>query len=324
MNVDNSKKLTLSDVELVEAIKQLKKEKNAVILGHYYQRDEVQAISDYIGDSLALAQVAAKTDADIIVSCGVNFMAETAKILSPEKKVLVPDMNAGCSLADSCDAAEFEKFIKENPGHVVISYANTSAEVKALTDVIVTSTNARQIVESFPEDQKIIFGPDRNLGGYINRMTGRNMKLWNGCCHVHENFSVEKLLELKEKHPEAKVLAHPECKKELLEYADKIGSTKALLDYSIKSDSKEFIVVTEAGILYEMRKASPDKVFIPALSEQGGCNECNFMRLNTLENIYDCLKNETPEIVIEKELCEKAVKPIQRMLEISKSLGLIK
>ena len=250
MNVDNSKKLTLSDVELVEAIKQLKKEKNAVILGHYYQRDEVQAISDYIGDSLALAQVAAKTDADIIVSCGVNFMAETAKILSPEKKVLVPDMNAGCSLADSCDAAEFEKFIKENPGHVVISYANTSAEVKALTDVIVTSTNARQIVESFPEDQKIIFGPDRNLGGYINRMTGRNMKLWNGCCHVHENFSVEKLLELKEKHPEAKVLAHPECKKELLEYADKIGSTKALLDYSIKSDSKEFIVVPEAGILY--------------------------------------------------------------------------
>ena len=324
MNVDNSKKLTLSDVELVEAIKQLKKEKNAVILGHYYQRDEVQAISDYIGDSLALAQVAAKTDADIIVSCGVNFMAETAKILSPEKKVLVPDMNAGCSLADSCDAAEFEKFIKENPGHVVISYANTSAEVKALTDVIVTSTNARQIVESFPEDQKIIFGPDRNLGGYINRMTGRNMKLWNGCCHVHENFSVEKLLELKEKHPEAKVLAHPECKKELLEYADKIGSTKALLDYSIKSDSKEFIVVTEAGILYEMRKASPDKVFIPALSEQGGCTECNFMRLNTLEKIYECLKNETPEIVIEKELCEKAVKPIQRMLEISKSLGLIK
>lgn len=324
MNVDNSKKLTLSDVELVEAIKQLKKEKNAVILGHYYQRDEVQAISDYIGDSLALAQVAAKTDADIIVSCGVNFMAETAKILSPEKKVLVPDMNAGCSLADSCDATEFEKFIKENPGHVVISYANTSAEVKALTDVIVTSTNARQIVESFPEDQKIIFGPDRNLGGYINRMTGRNMKLWNGCCHVHENFSVEKLLELKEKHPEAKVLAHPECKKELLEYADKIGSTKALLDYSIKSDSKEFIVVTEAGILYEMRKASPDKVFILALSEQSGCNECNFMRLNTLEKIYDCLKNETPEIVIEKELCEKAVKPIQRMLEISKSLGLIK
>lgn len=324
MNVDNSKKLTLSDVELVEAIKQLKKEKNAVILGHYYQRDEVQAISDYIGDSLALAQVAAKTDADIIVSCGVNFMAETAKILSPEKKVLVPDMNAGCSLADSCDATEFEKFIKENPGHVVISYANTSAEVKALTDVIVTSTNARQIVESFPEDQKIIFGPDRNLGGYINRMTGRNMKLWNGCCHVHENFSVEKLLELKEKHPEAKVLAHPECKKKLLEYADKIGSTKALLDYSIKSDSKEFIVVTEAGILYEMRKASPDKVFIPALSEQSGCNECNFMRLNTLEKIYDCLKNETPEIVIEKELCEKAVKPIQRMLEISKSLGLIK
>lgn len=313
-------------IDIVAEIEKLKKEKNAVILGHYYQRDEIQAIADYIGDSLALAQYAAKTDADIIVSCGVNFMGETAKILSPSKKVLVPDLNAGCSLADSCDAAEFEKFIKANPGHVVISYANTTAAVKALTDVIVTSSNAKQIVESFPEDQPIIFGPDRNLGNYINSLTGRHMKLWDGACEVHEKFSVEKLVGLKKQYPNAEVLAHPECKKNLLILADKIGSTKALLEYSKKSDCKQFIVVTESGILYEMRKACPEKEFIPAPPDDStcACNECAYMRLNTLEKLYNCLKYEQPEIKVDKELCEKAVKPINKMLEISKQIGLIK
>lgn len=314
------------DIDLVEAINSLKKEKNAVILGHYYQRDEVQDIADHIGDSLALAQLAAKTNADIIVSCGVNFMAETAKILSPDKKVLVPDLNAGCSLADSCPAEEFKKFIEANPGHKVISYANTTAEVKALTDVIVTSSNACRIVESFPKNQKLIFGPDRNLGNYINSLTGRNMKLWDGACMVHEKFSVEKLVALKKEYPQAKILAHPECKKSLLVLADKIGSTKGLLDYAIHSDCKQFIVVTESGILYEMRKACPDKEFIPAPPDDStcACNECSYMRLNTLEKIYNCLKYETPEISISKELCEKAVRPINKMLEISKELGLIK
>ncbi|MDD6621672.1 MAG: quinolinate synthase NadA [Bacteroidales bacterium] len=307
-------------IDLVAEIKRLKREKNAVILGHYYQRDEIQAISDFIGDSLALAQYAAKTDADIIVSCGVNFMGETAKILSPDKKVLVPDLNAGCSLADSCDPVEFKKFIEANPGHVVISYANTTAEVKALTDVIVTSSNATRIVESFPKDQPIIFGPDRNLGNYINSLTGRNMKLWNGACMVHEKFSVEKLVGLKKQYPQAEVLAHPECKKNLLILADKIGSTKALLDYAIASPKKQFIVVTESGILYEMRRACPDKEFIPAPADDStcACNECAYMRLNTLEKLYLCLKYEQPEIKISRELCERAVRPINRMLELSK------
>ena len=307
-------------IDLVEEIKRLKREKNAVILGHYYQRDEIQAISDFVGDSLALAQYAAKTDADIIVSCGVNFMGETAKILSPDKKVLVPDLNAGCSLADSCDPVEFKKFIDANPGHVVISYANTTAEVKALTDVIVTSSNATRIVESFPKDQPIIFGPDRNLGNYINSLTGRNMKLWNGACMVHEKFSVEKLVGLKQQYPQAEVLAHPECKKNLLILADKIGSTKALLDYAIASPKKQFIVVTESGILYEMRRACPDKEFIPAPADDStcACNECAYMRLNTLEKLYLCLKYEQPEIKISRELCERAVRPINRMLELSK------
>ena len=322
MIVDNG---CMDGIDLVAEINRIKKDKNAVIIGHYYQRDEIQAISDYVGDSLALAQFAAKTDADIIVSCGVNFMAETAKILSPSKKVLVPDSAAGCSLADSCEAGAFKKFIDDNPGHVVISYANTTAEVKALTDVIVTSSNACKIVESFPKEQPIIFGPDRNLGSYINRMTGRKMKLWDGACMVHENFSASKLAEMKAEYPEAKVLAHPECKEEILSLVDKIGSTKALLDYSVKSQCRQFIVVTEPGILYEMRKSSPGKEFIPALAEGcGSCNECRYMRLNTLEKVYSCLKNETPEIVIEHELCEKAVRPINRMLEISKELGLIK
>ena len=307
-------------IDLVEEIKRLKREKNAVILGHYYQRDEIQAISDFVGDSLALAQYAAKTDADIIVSCGVNFMGETAKILSPDKKVLVPDLNAGCSLADSCDPVEFKKFIDANPGHVVISYANTTAEVKALTDVIVTSSNATRIVESFPKDQPIIFGPDRNLGNYINSLTGRNMKLWNGACMVHEKFSVAKLVGLKKQYPQAEVLAHPECKKNLLILADKIGSTKALLDYAIASPRKQFIVVTESGILYEMRRACPDKEFIPAPADDStcACNECAYMRLNTLEKLYLCLKYEQPEIKISRELCERAVRPINRMLELSK------
>ncbi|MGM9832079.1 MAG: quinolinate synthase NadA [Candidatus Limisoma sp.] len=307
-------------IDLVEEIKRLKREKNAVILGHYYQRDEIQAISDFVGDSLALAQKAANTDADIIVSCGVNFMGETAKILSPDKKVIVPDLNAGCSLADSCDPVEFKKFIEANPGHVVISYANTSAEVKALTDVIVTSSNATRIVESFPKDQPIIFGPDRNLGNYINSLTGRNMKLWNGACMVHEKFSVEKLVGLKQQYPQAEVLAHPECKKNLLILADKIGSTKALLDYAIASPKKQFIVVTESGILYEMRRACPDKEFIPASADDStcACNECAYMRLNTLEKLYLCLKYEQPEIKISRELCERAVRPINRMLELSK------
>lgn len=312
--------------ELMKEIERLKKEKNAIILGHYYQRDEVQEISDFIGDSLALAQKAAQTDADIIVSCGVNFMGETAKILSPGKKVLVPDLNAGCSLADSCTAEDLQKFIDENPGYTVISYANTTADVKALTDVIVTSSNAVQIVNSFPEDEKILFGPDRNLGNYINSLTGRNMRLWDGACIIHEKFSVEKLVNLKKEHPDAKVLAHPECKKSLLALADKIGSTKGLLDYAIQSDAKKFIVVTESGILYEMKKACPDKEFIPAPPDDStcACNECHFMRLNTLEKIYDCLKNESPEITVDPEICEKAVLPINRMLEISKNLGLIK
>ncbi len=307
-------------IDLVEEIKRLKREKNAVILGHYYQRDEIQAISDFVGDSLALAQYAAQTDANIIVSCGVNFMGETAKILSPDKKVIVPDLNAGCSLADSCDPVEFKKFIDANPGHVVISYANTSAEVKALTDVIVTSSNATRIVESFPKDQPIIFGPDRNLGNYINSLSGRNMKLWNGACMVHEKFSVEKLVGLKQQYPQAEVLAHPECKKNLLILADKIGSTKALLDYAIASPKKQFIVVTESGILYEMRRACPDKEFIPAPADDStcACNECAYMRLNTLEKLYLCLKYEQPEIKISRELCERAVRPINRMLELSK------
>ena len=313
-------------IDLVEEIQRLKKEKNAIILAHYYQRDEVQAIADFIGDSLALAQKAAQTDADLIVSCGVNFMGETAKILSPKKKVVVPDINAVCSLADSCKADDLKKMMDANPDCIVVSYANTTAEVKALTDVVVTSSNAKEIVESFPKEQKIIFGPDRNLGNYINSLTGRDMKLWDGACLVHEKFSLDKLVGLKKQYPEAKVLAHPECKKALLVLADKVGSTKGLLDYAIKSEAKQFIVVTESGILYEMKKACPDKEFIPAPPDDStcACNQCHYMRLNTLEKIYNCLKYEQPEIVVDEALCEKAVRPINKMLEISRKLGLIK
>ncbi len=316
MKVENSS--NNSDM-LIDEIKRLKKEKNAVILAHYYQQGKIQDIADYIGDSLALAQIAAKLDAPVIVMCGVHFMGETAKILCPDKKVLVPDLNAGCSLADSCPADEFAAFIAAHPGHTVISYVNTSAEVKALTDVLVTSSNARKIVESFPADEKIIFGPDRNLGGYINSATGRNMVLWDGACHVHEQFSVEKVARLKKDHPEARLLVHPECKKPMQIMADKVGSTAALLKYAQESECKEFIVATESGILHQMQKACPDKIFIPAPPADStcACNECSYMKLNTLEKLRDCLLHGQPEIIVDAEIAEKARRPIQRMLELS-------
>lgn len=310
----------MEKAQLIEEILRLKKEKNAVIMAHYYQNSDIQDIADVIGDSLALAQKAAQTEADIIVLCGVHFMGETAKIICPDKKVVVPDMKAGCSLADSCAADEFEKFVKEHPDHTVISYVNTTAAVKAVTDVVVTSTNAKQIIESFPKDEKIIFGPDRNLGNYINNVTGRNMLLWNGACHVHEKFSVEKLVELKKQYPSAKVLAHPECKNVVIQLADVVGSTQALLDYTTKSNEKQFLVATESGILHEMQKQNPEKEFIPVPPADStcACNECNFMRLNTLEKLYICLRDEINEIVVDKEISEKALKPIVRMLEMSK------
>lgn len=311
-------------LDLKKEIRSLCKEKNAVVLGHFYQADEIQEIADFIGDSLALAQWAAKTPADIIVMCGVHFMGETAKILCPDKKVLIPDLNAGCSLADSCPANDFARFVEEHPDHKVISYVNTSAAVKAVTDVVVTSTNARQIVESFPEDQQLIFGPDRNLGNYINSVTGRNMLLWNGACHVHERFSVGKILELKKQYPDAQILVHPECKGAVAKLADKVASTAGLLKFAAASDKKDFIVATESGILYEMRKKCPGKNFIPVPPEDGSCacNECNFMRLNTLEKLYNTLKFEWPEVQVPHDIAEKAVKPIERMLEISAKLGL--
>ena len=311
-------------LDLKAEIDKLRKEKNAVILGHYYQSGEIQDIADFVGDSLALAQWAAKTDADVIVMCGVHFMGETAKVLCPDKKVLVPDFNAGCSLADSCPADDFAKFVKEHPDHTVISYVNTTAAVKAVTDVVVTSTNAKQIVESFPQDEKIIFGPDRNLGNYINSITGREMMLWNGACHVHEQFSVVKILELKKQYPNADVLVHPECKGAVAKLADKVASTAGLLKHAVNSPKKDFIVATESGILHEMRKQCPEKNFIPVPPEDGSCacNECNFMRLNTLEKLYNTLKYEWPEVTVDAEVAKEAVKPIQRMLEISEKLGL--
>ena len=290
-------------------------------MAHYYQEAEIQDIADNVGDSLALAQWAAKTDADIIVLCGVHFMGETAKILSPQKKVLIPDMNAGCSLADSCPADKFEEFVRAHPEHTVISYVNTTAAVKALTDVVVTSTNAKKIVDQFPADAKLIFGPDKNLGNYINSVTGRNMLLWDGACHVHEQFSLEKLLDLKNENPDAEIVAHPECKSVILKMADYVGSTQGLLNYVTKSDKMKFLVVTESGILHQMTKANPDKTFIPVPPELEGktcaCNECVFMRMNTMEKLFLCLRDEKPEILIEEELRKKAVKPILRMLEMS-------
>ncbi len=303
---------------LIAEIERLRREKNAVIMAHYYQEKDIQDVADFIGDSLALAQQAAKTDADIIVMCGVHFMAETAKIISPEKKVLIPDEKAGCSLADSCQAAALKAYKEAYPGYTVISYVNTSAVVKALTDVVVTSTNAVQIVESFPKDEKIIFGPDRNLGNYINMLTGRQMLLWDGACHVHEQFSLAKIQALKTQYPEAKVVSHPECKQAVAEASDYVGSTAALVSYVQKSDARQFIVATESGVLFEMRKLCPDKTFIPAPPEGASVeNVCEYMRMNTLEKLYLCLRDEQPEVIVDKVVAEAAVKPIEKMLALS-------
>lgn len=311
-------------IDIKKEIDRLRKENNAVILAHFYQTPEIQDIADFVGDSLALAQWAAKTTADVLILCGVHFMGETAKILCPDKKVLVPDLNAGCSLADSCPASKFEEFIKQHPDHTVISYVNTSAAVKALTDIVVTSTNARQIVESLPADEKIIFGPDRNLGNYINSVTGRNMLLWDGACHVHEQFSLEKILDLKKDYPEAEIICHPECKRYIVEVSDYVGSTAGLLKHVIKSPKKQFIVATESGVLHEMRKACPEKEFIPAPPNDStcACNECNYMRMNTMEKLYNVLRFGIPEIFVDESVQKKAIRPIRRMLDISAQLGL--
>ena len=329
-------------MNIVEEIRSLCAQKNAIIMAHYYQRPEIQDVADFVGDSLALAQLAAKTDADIIVMCGVHFMAETAKILCPNKKVLIPAPEAGCSLADSCKAADLAAWKAVHPDHMVVSYVNTSAAVKALTDVVVTSSNALKIVNQLPEDKPILFGPDQNLGGYINRMTGRKMDLWNGGCHVHARFSEEALLALKEQYPHAKVLAHPECKASILQHADVIGSTQALLNYAIANSPSpisnseashiQYIVATESGILHEMQKACPEATFIPVPAEinnttpscttlhhstQSNCNECEYMRMCTLQNLYDCLQNESNEIHVDESIAKDAIRPIQRMLEMS-------
>lgn len=311
-------------IDIKKEIDRLRKENNAVILAHFYQTPEIQDIADFVGDSLALAQWAAKTTADVLVLCGVHFMGETAKILCPDKKVLVPDLNAGCSLADSCPASKFEEFIKQHPDHTVISYVNTSAAVKALTDIVVTSTNARQIVESLPADEKIIFGPDRNLGNYINSVTGRNMLLWDGACHVHEQFSLEKILDLKKDYPEAEIICHPECKRYIVEVSDYVGSTAGLLKHVIKSPKKQFIVATESGVLHEMRKACPEKEFIPAPPNDStcACNECNYMRMNTMKKLYNVLRFGILEIFVDESVQKKAIRPIRRMLDISAQLGL--
>ena len=310
-------------LDLFKEISHLKKTKNVIILAHYYQDADIQDIADYIGDSLGLAQQAEKTTADIILFAGVHFMAETAKILNPKTKVLIPDLKAGCSLADSCPPNEFAAFKASHPDHIVLTYINCTADIKALSDVIVTSTNAVQIVESYPKDQKIIFAPDKNLGAYINKITDRNMVLWNGSCMVHEIFSLEKLIKLKAQHPNALILAHPECEAVILEYADFIGSTTAILNYSKKSDAQEFIVLTETGIIHQMQKASPTKTFIPAPPNNScACNDCPHMKLNTLEKIYIALKYEQPELVMSDELIEKSRKPIDKMLELSAKFGL--
>lgn len=311
-------------MDIKEEIRQMCRDKNAIIMAHYYTDGAIQNIADFVGDSLALAQKAAETEADIIVMCGVHFMGETCKILCPGKKVLVPDPEATCSLAESCPADKFSEFVKAHPGHTVISYVNTTAATKAVTDVVVTSSNARQIVESFPQDTPIIFGPDKNLGGYINSITGRNMLLWDGACHVHERFSLEKILQLKAQHPNAKILVHPECKGPVVKVADKVGSTAALLKFSISDDATEFIVATESGILHEMQKSCPDKTFIPAPPDDStcACNECNYMKMITMQKLYDCLKNESPEINVDSEVAVRAVRPIRKMLEISAKLGL--
>lgn len=310
-------------IDLKKEIRRLCKEKNAVLLAHYYTPGEVQECADFIGDSLALARQAAKTDADIIVMCGVHFMAETCKLLSPEKKVLTPDLNAGCSLADSCKAEDLKKFKEEHPGYKVVSYVNTTAAVKALTDVVVTSGNAKKVIDSFPQDEKIIFGPDHNLGSYINSVTGRDMLLWNGGCHVHEKFSVAEIAKLKKEHPGAIVMAHLECKGPVLAIADVKGSTAVMLKYAMEHDDKEYIVATEAGILHELQRNCPDKTFYPVPPEVSegsvgcSCNECEYMKLSTLRKIYNTLKYEWPEVNVDADVARDAVKPIERMLELS-------
>ena len=305
-------------------INRLKKNKNAVILAHYYQTGDIQDIADFVGDSLALSQKAASNNADIVLFAGVKFMAETAKILSPEKKVLIPDMNAGCSLADSCKAEDFKKFIEENPGRTVVTYVNTNIDIKVLSDIICTSANAVEIIESLPAGEKIIFGPDRNLGNYILNKTGRDIKVWNGTCHVHEEFSLEAILKLKKEHPEAKIIVHPECELPIRIVADFIGSTSALLQFTKKDDSVTYIVGTEPGIIHQMRKANPLKKYIPVPPRDStcGCSKCNFMKLITIEKIFKCLRDEKPEILIDNEILKKARRPIIRMMEISEKLGL--
>ena len=310
--------------EIIKKIEKLKTEKNAIILAHYYQTGDVQDIADFVGDSLALSQKAASNNADIILFAGVKFMAETAKILAPGKKVLLPDMNAGCSLADSCKEEDFKKFIDANPGRTVVSYVNTSAEIKALSDIICTSSNAVQIIEYLPVNEKIIFAPDRNLGNYVLNKTGRDMIIWNGSCHVHEEFSLEGILKLKDEYPDAKVIVHPECEMPVRIIADFIGSTSSLLSFTRKDDSNVYIVATEPGIIYQMKKSNPEKKYLPAPPRDStcGCSECSFMKLITLEKIYNCLKNEKPEIFLDKEIIIRAGKPIRRMMEISEILGL--
>jgi quinolinate synthase len=313
-----------ASIDIIDEINKMRKKKNAIILAHYYQIGEIQDIADFVGDSLQLSQKSAKTSADIIVFAGVKFMAETAKILSPEKKVLIPDINAGCSLADSCKPEEFKKFIEQYPGYTVISYVNTSAEIKALTDITCTSSNAMQIIQSLPANKKIIFAPDKNLGNYIKSVTGRDMIIWQGACHVHEEFSLEKIIELKKQNPEAKIIAHPECEKPILLIADHIGSTSSLLKYTKEDESKTYIIATEPGIIYQMKKANPKKEFIPAPPKDStcACNDCNFMKLITLKKIYNCLKYEKPEIKVKEAIRIKALRSIQNMLEISEKLGL--
>ena len=312
------------DKPILKEIQKLKKQKNAVILAHYYQTPDIQDLADFIGDSLALSQQAAATKADMIIFAGVKFMAETAKILSPEKKVILPDPMAGCSLADSCKKEDFEKFISDNPGRTVITYVNTTADIKALSDISCTSSNARQIIESLPPDEKIIFGPDRNLGNYIKSLTGRDILVWNGTCHVHEAFSLEAILKLKREHKGSKLIAHPECEMPVRMAADYIGSTSGLLSFISSDEGKTYIVATEPGIIHQMKKAQPGKEFIPAppVDSTCGCSECNFMKMITVEKIYKSLKFEVPEINVDPEIIKRAVVPIKRMLEISAKLGL--
>jgi len=325
MSVNNVNKKIDENINVLEEINKLKKEKNAIILAHYYQTADIQDIADFVGDSLALSQKAAETDADIILFAGVHFMAETAKILAPKSKVLIPDLNAGCSLADSCPPEEFKKFIDEHPDHLVISYVNTTAEIKTMTDICCTSTNALKIVESLPKEQKIIFAPDRNLGSYIKRITGReDMVIWNGACHVHEEFSLEAILNLKKEYPKAKIISHPECEKPVQLVSDFVGSTAALLRFTKEDISNEYIVATESGILHQMKKQNSDKIYIPAPPKDStcGCNDCNFMKLITVNKIYNTLKYETPEVTLSNEIISKARKSIDTMLDISKKHNL--